>query len=31
MLENPRPEQENIIKDIGNLFRLKKELVTLQL
>ena len=26
MMENPRPEEENIIKDIRNLFRLKKEL-----
>ena len=26
MMENPRPEEENIIKDTGNLFRLKKEL-----
>ena len=26
MLENPRPEEENIVKDIRNLFRLKKEL-----
>ena len=26
MIENPRPEEENIIKDIRNLFRLKKEL-----
>ena len=26
MLENPRPEEESIIKDIRNLFRLKKEL-----
>ena len=25
MMENPRPEEENIIKDIRNLFRLKKE------
>ena len=25
MVENPRPEEENIIKDIRNLFRLKKE------
>ena len=24
-MENPRPEEENIIKDIRNLFRLKKE------
>ena len=24
MMENPRPEEENIIKDIRNLFRLKK-------
>ena len=26
MMENPRPEEEKIIKDIKNLFRLKKEL-----
>ena len=26
MMENPRIEEENIIKDIRNLFRLKKEL-----
>ena len=25
MMENPRPEEEKIIKDIRNLFRLKKE------
>ena len=25
-MENPRPEEENIIKDIRNLFRLNKEL-----
>ena len=25
-MENPRSEEEIIIKDIGNLFRLKKEL-----
>ena len=25
MTENPRPEEEKIIKDIWNLFRLKKE------
>ena len=25
MMENPSPEEENIIKDIRNLFRLKKE------
>ena len=25
-MENPRHEEENIIKDIRNLFRLKKEL-----
>ena len=24
MMENPRPEEEKIIKDIRNLFRLKK-------
>ena len=26
MMENPRPEEEKIIKDIRNLFGLKKEL-----
>ena len=26
MIENARPEEENIIKDIRDLFRLKKEL-----
>ena len=26
MMENPTPEEEKIIKDIKNLFRLKKEL-----
>ena len=26
MMENSRPEEEKIIKDIRNLFRLKKEL-----
>ena len=26
MTKNPSPEEENIIKDIRNLFRLKKEL-----
>ena len=26
MIENPRPEEENIIKEVRNLFRLKKEL-----
>ena len=26
MIKNPSPEEENIIKDIRNLFRLKKEL-----
>ena len=26
MIRNPRPEEEKIIKDIRNLFRLKKEL-----
>ena len=26
MMENPSPEEENIIKDIKNLFRLKKEI-----
>ena len=25
-MKNPRPEEENIIKDIRNFFRLKKEL-----
>ena len=25
MMENPRPEKENTIRDIGNRFRLKKE------
>ena len=25
-MENPRPEEEKIIKDIRNIFRLKKEL-----
>ena len=25
-MENTRPEEEEIVKDIGNLFRLKKEL-----
>ena len=25
MQENPRPEQESIIKDISNLFRLRRE------
>ena len=25
-MKNPRPEEENIIKDIRNLFRLKKEI-----
>ena len=25
-MENARPEEENIIKDLRNLFRLKKEL-----
>ena len=25
MIENPRPEDENTIKDIRNLFRLEKE------
>ena len=27
MIENTRPEEENIIKDIKNLFRLKKEVI----
>ena len=26
MIKNPSPEEENIIKDIRNIFRLKKEL-----
>ena len=26
MMENPKPEEENIIKDIRNPFRLRKEL-----
>ena len=26
MMKNPRPEEEKLIKDIRNLFRLKKEL-----
>ena len=26
MMENTRPEEEETVKDIGNLFRLKKEL-----
>ena len=26
MMKNPRPEEENIIKDIRNLFRLKNEI-----
>ena len=26
MIENPRPKEENIIKEVRNLFRLKKEL-----
>ena len=29
--ENPRSEEEKIIKGIGNLFRLKKNKITLQL
>ena len=29
MMENPRLEEKNIIKDITNLFRLKKNLITL--
>ena len=29
-MRNPRPEEENIIKDIRNLFRQKKK-ITLQL
>ena len=31
MMENPKFEEENIIKDIKNFFRLKKEKITLQL
>ena len=31
MMENPRPEEENIIKVIRNLFRLKKNKIGLQL
>ena len=31
MMENPRPEEENIIKDIRNLFTLKRNEITLQL
>ena len=31
MMENPRPEKEKVIKDIRNLFRLKKNKMTLQL
>ena len=27
MIENTRPEEENTIKDIKNLFRLKKEVI----
>ena len=30
-MKNPRPDEENIIKDIGNIFRLKIELITLQI
>ena len=30
-MENPRPEKEKVIKDIRNLFRLKKNKMTLQL
>ena len=26
MMENPKPEEENVLKDIKNVFRLKKEL-----
>ena len=26
MMENPRPEEEKIIKDIRNLFRIEKEI-----
>ena len=29
MMENPSLEEKNIIKDITNLFRLKKNLITL--
>ena len=31
MMENPRSEEENISKDITNLFRLKKNQITLRL
>ena len=31
MMENPRPEEEKIIKDIRNFFRLKKNKMKLQL
>ena len=31
MMGTPRPERQNIIKDIRNLLRLKKELISLQL
>ena len=30
-MENPSPKEQKIVKDIGNLFRLKKNCVTLQL
>ena len=30
-MKNPRSEEENIIKGIKNLFRLKKNKITLQL
>ena len=31
MMKNPRSEEENIIKDIRNLLRLKKKKMTLKL
>ena len=30
-MENPKPGEEKVIKDIRNLFRLKKNKMTLQL
>ena len=30
-MRNPKPEEESIIKDMRNLFRLKKNKITLQL
>ena len=30
MMENPRPEEEHIIKDLRNLFRLEKETKTIK-